>query len=307
VSDLAVVYLARRQNGIAPFERFLASLRMYPPGVPHELVILCKGFDGNLATQYERLLEGVPHRQLFVSDRGFDINAYFEAVQRLEYTHFCFLNSYSQILVEGWLEKMRRWIDAEGVGLVGATGSCQSIAGGYTLHRPAILSLPSIERFRAQVARALAVTGPEVLMRRAALWALRRTGIWRASRDFPPFPNYHLRTNAFMGARQTLRRIRIEPMRMKLSAWKFESGKDSLTNQVRRLGLRVLVVGRDGEGYEPERWHLSNTFWQSREENLLVADNQTEFYLSADAATRAEFSQYAWGEFARPGETLTHG
>lgn len=305
--DLAVVYLVRRQNGIAPVERFLASLRKHSPGVSHDLVILFKGFDANLATQFDRLLKDFPHRRLFIPDRGFDINAYFEAAQQLEYTHFCFLNSYSQILVEGWLKKMRHWIDVEGVGLVGATGSCQSIAGGYEVRRPANQSRPPAARFRDRAAKVLAASDPEMLLRRATLWALRRTGIWHASRDFPPFPNYHLRTNAFMGARQTLRRIRIEPMRMKLSAWKFESGKDSLTNQVRRLGLRVLVVGRDGEGYEPERWHLSNTFWQSREENLLVADNQTEFYLSADAATRAQFAQYAWGEFARPGDALPDG
>jgi len=87
---------------------------------------------------------------------------------------------------------------------------------------------------------------------------------------------------------------------MKLSAYRLESGNDSVTNQVLRLGLRVLVVGRDGEAYEPARWHLSNTFWQSREENLLVADNQTEAYLLSDSARRSELSEYAWGHFARP-------
>ena len=136
--------------------------------------------------------------------------------------------------------------------------------------------------------------------RRAMFWGMRKLGIWKPARDFPLFPNHHLRTNAFMGSRQTLRRVRLGLMRIKFSAYKFESGKDSLTNQVLKMGLKVLVVGKDGEGYEPERWHLSNTFWQAREENLLVADNQTEFYLDADAETRAKHARYAWGEFARP-------
>ena len=104
-----------------------------------------------------------------------------------------------------------------------------------------------------------------------------------------------------MASRETLRKVRPGPMRLKISAYRFESGKDSLTNQVRRLGERVLVVGCDGEGYEPERWHLSNTFWQHCEENLLVADNQTEFYMAADQTGRAEMAQYAWGDLARPG------
>ena len=46
---------------------------------------------------------------------------------------------------------------------------------------------------------------------------------------------------------------------------------------------------------------MSNTFWQSNQENLLVADNQTETYRAADPAGRAELSHYAWGELARPG------
>lgn len=301
MADLAIVHLVRRRNGIAPFARFLASLQAHTAGVPHDLVILFKGFDPGGAPEHDSLLEGVPHRRLFVSDRGFDINAYFEAAEQLDYTRFCFLNSYSQIRADGWLEKLRRWIDVDGVGLVGATGSCQSIAGGYTAHQQAMQALPPAQRFRTRVKRVWADRRPDMLLQRVTLWVLRLAGIWRPARDFPPFPNYHLRTNAFMASRQTLRRIRLGPLRRKLDAYKFESGKDGLTGQVRRLGLRVLVVGRDGEGYDPERWHLSNTFWQSREENLLVADNQTEFYLSSDAATRAEFARHAWGEFSRPG------
>lgn len=104
-----------------------------------------------------------------------------------------------------------------------------------------------------------------------------------------------------MASRDTLLRIRVGSLRMKLSTYKFESGRDGLTNQVLGLGLRALVVGRDGQAYDPERWHLSNTFWQSSEENLLVSDNQAELYLSAGAAKRAELAQYAWGDNARPG------
>lgn len=301
MADLAVVHLVRRKNGIAPFARFLASFRALPAGVPHDLVILFKGFGTGPSPEYEALLEGLEHRRLLIADRGFDINAYFDAIERLDHQCFCFLNSYSRILAGGWLEKLHRWCVVDGVGLVGATGSAQSIVGGYTERQKTMQALPPVERFRTRVARLLTDPRPEVLMRRVSLWALRVLGIWRPARDFPPFPNYHLRTNAFMGTRQTLRRIRLGRLRSKLSAYAFESGKDSLTIQVSKLGLRVLVVGNDGDAYEPERWHLSNTFWQSREENLLVADNQTESYLAAVAAERADLAQSAWGNFARPG------
>jgi hypothetical protein len=301
VAGIAVVHLVRRQNGPAPLERFLASYREHAAGAAHELVIVFKGFRGERGTQdHDLLLEGLAHRRMFVPDRGFDLHAYFQAAQQLDYDYFCFLNSYSRILCSGWLEKMNRWVADGSVGLVGATGSYQSIASGYLDHQRAMRSLPVTERVQVISKRMLAEPLLSGFARRAMFWGLRKTGIWKPARDFPLFPNHHLRTNAFMGSRQTLQRVRPEPMLMKMSAYKFESGKDSLTNRVLRMGLKVLVVGKDGEGYEPERWHLSNTFWQAREENLLVADNQTEFYLNADAETRAKHARYAWGEFARP-------
>jgi hypothetical protein len=302
VSDLAVVHLVRRQNGLPPFERFLRSYREHAAGAPHDLVILFKGFPVQGGTQdYDRVLDDLPHRRLYVSDRGLDLNAYFESVASLQHEHFCFFNSYSRILDDGWLGKLFRWIREEGVGLVGATGSWQSIARPHSMLQEGRHAMPSMARLRSRIALALRDRRPGALARRAGLWGLRLAGIWRPARHIPAFPNYHVRTNAFMVARRTLDRIRFRPLRWKLSAYKFESGNDSLTNQVLRLGLKVLVVGRDGEGYPPERWHRSNTFWQSNQENLLVADNQTEAYIAADPAGRAVLSGYAWGELARPG------
>ena len=286
MTTIGVIHLVRKKNGLAPFERFLASYQKNPAGREHELVLLFKGFQGkNDVADYESLLSRIPHRSLFVSDRGFDIDAYFAAVKRIECTYFCFLNSFSRILVPDWLAKLYRWISAEGVGLVGATGSWQTIAGGYEAYEQRMRAFPSIKRLGFN------------------LWALLRAVIWKLDRDFPPFPNYHVRTNAFMAARQTLLQIRSGVLRTKISAYRFESGNNSLTNQIRQLGLRALVIGRDGEGYEPERWYLSNTFWQSMQENLLVADNQTEAYLAADDFERAQLSSFAWNDLSRPTRT----
>jgi len=302
VPDLAVVHLVRKSNGIAPFQQFLNSYREHASGVSHELVILYKGFNPGDTPAHDALLAGISHKRMFVPDRGFDINAYFETVEHLEYGHYCFLNSYSRILVADWLGKLHRWITTTGVGLVGATASYQSIASGHFAHLEKMKAMPALQRARASARIIFSDSRPAAfLAQRAWYRILRLAGVWKPERDFPPFPNYHLRTNAFMGAREILRQVRVGQMRLKVSAYKFESGRDSLTNQIRRLGLRVLVVGRDGNGYDPERWHLSNTFWQGREENLLVGDNQTEFYLAADSATRALRSHYAWGELARPG------
>ena len=301
MAGIAVVHLVRKRNGLAPFERFLRSYREHPSGAAHELAFLFKGFKGEGDTrEYDGLVADLPHSREFIPDVGFDLHAYFGAAQRLKHDYLCFLNSYSRILGDEWLAKLHRCVVQEGVGLVGASGSWQSMAGGYAAHQNAGRSLGKSRSLPARIIKGLLDRRPGMLQRRVGFALLKLSGALRPGRNFPPFPNYHIRTNAFMGARATLLRIQLGPMRFKFSAYKFESGIDSMTNQVLRLGLRVLVVGRDGKGYPPQLWHASNTFWQSRQENLLVADNQTEAYLASDPVWAAALSSYAWGGLARP-------
>jgi hypothetical protein len=117
---------------------------------------------------------------------------------------------------------------------------------------------------------------------------------------FDPFPNYHIRTNGFMISRDLMRKIKYPSIVSKLDAYRFESGKHSLTKQIMSMNLSVLVVGKDGKGYEKEEWFKSNTFWQGDQSNLLVADNQTNRYLSSDINVKRHLSQSAWGDQADP-------
>ena len=112
--------------------------------------------------------------------------------------------------------------------------------------------------------------------------------------DFTPFPNYHIRTNAFLLARDVLLRVNVGKLDNKRDAEKFESGRKSLTRQIFAMNLRALVVGRDGRAYEEEDWYESRTFRSGEQQNLLVADNRTTHYMSLDAETRKSLSDSAW-------------
>ncbi len=115
-------------------------------------------------------------------------------------------------------------------------------------------------------------------------------------RRFPAFPNPHVRTNAFMLDRALLLDLAWPRVRSKREAYVLESGKASLTRQVWAHGLRAQVVGRDADGYEPERWPASRTFRSGDQENLLVADNRTRQYVDADPGERERLRRMAWGE-----------
>lgn len=298
---VGIVHLVRRKNGITPFERFLASYKAHPAGLDHDLVLIFKGFPSEQTpADYHRLLAGVPHEKLFLPDRGFDLGPYFKAVELLEYDYFCFLNSFSRVLDADWLAKLHKWAIAQGVGLVGATGSYQSFATAHAKREAGLRPFGRGERLRRRVGHVFSDPQPRLVAQRAAAWALGALGVWDTSRYFAPFPNYHIRTNAFMAARETMLRIRLGPMTIKLGAHMFESGRNGLTQQVFRLGLRALVVSRTGQAYEKESWHRSDTFRQANQKDLLVADNQTDAYADASLAEREELSRFAWGEYARP-------
>lgn len=117
---------------------------------------------------------------------------------------------------------------------------------------------------------------------------------------FAPFPAYHVRTNAFMLDRSTFAALHMRSLARKMDAYLLESGRASFTSQVQRMGLRTLVVARDGAFYDHPQWPASRTFWQDDQQGLLVADNQTRSYANGDLDRRRLLSAFAWGPLAAP-------
>jgi hypothetical protein len=281
MSEVGVVHLIREQNGIEPFHAFLESYKRHDAGHEHDLVILFKGFKKHCCApdEYEALLAGLQHQKLFVSDAGYDLGAYQAAAQNFNQKFFCFLNSYSVLLGEGWLAKMHRHLVREDVGLVGATGSYESHYANEVRRLSGMSPIKSRDYVRG-------------------FWLnyLRRRELahWQAS--FNPFPNYHIRTNAFMIRRAHWLNLKFGKANTKPGCFKFESGKTSMTAQVLEMNLKALIIGRDGCAYEKNQWYESCTFRSGEQRNLLVADNRTEQFAKADAETKKLLAEMAWGK-----------
>lgn len=124
----------------------------------------------------------------------------------------------------------------------------------------------------------------------AALWEkpLRRL-------RFDPFPNPHVRTNGFLIERELMLDLHWPKVRRKHAAWALESGRRSVTAQIAERGLEPVVVGRDGEAYERDRWPDSGTFRSGDQSNLLIADNRTRQYDDASPEDRRMLARLAWG------------
>lgn len=129
-SRIAVCYLAR---GAEPgwedaIGRFMGSFQRYAAGREFNLYVIFKGFPS--AAERERAIQlfaQVQHNTIFTGDESFDIGAYAEAARQIVEMKVCFLNTNAEILCEDWLLKLVSNLDQPAVGLVGATGSYESL------------------------------------------------------------------------------------------------------------------------------------------------------------------------------------
>src|ERR1700760_2720357 len=109
MAEIGVAHLVRAKNGIQPVRAFLESYKKTRGTTQHELVIIFKGFKSPAETEaYRECLKTVDYREFFVSDLGYDLRAYGKTARHFKYSHFCFLNSFSVLLDEGWLDQMAK-------------------------------------------------------------------------------------------------------------------------------------------------------------------------------------------------------
>jgi hypothetical protein len=316
----AVVHLVWGPLGTGPLRRFLVSYRRHEAGAEHELIVLLNNVPDPLPAEFEAALAGVEHRLLRTPEPVQDLAAYAHAADRLEHERLCFLNSYSAILAPDWLAKLDHALDQPDVGLVGATGSWASlhsaVLNAFLLPNPYRRVVPRRSVAREQMreieleldaARApdgatpISLELPRRTLSGSVLSTLRSLRpMPEQLLRFAPFPAYHVRTNAFMLERSTFAALRMRPLSRKMDAYLLESGRASFTSQVRDMGLRTLVVARDGACYDHPEWFAGRTFWQGDQQGLLVADNQTRSYANGSYDRRRLLSAFAWGPEAAP-------
>ena len=280
--DLALVYLARGvDGGLSAVEAFFDANRAYPPGCPHELVVIAKGWAGIAGRDdLTRLAHANSARLIDLPDDGFDWGAYMRLAPLLLNTWVCFLNTHSRPCADGWLNLLKIAIKDAGqnIGVVGATASWESLA-------PLLPPQSSNARFQHPMLY------PLRLIRNTTRFLI---NIWA----FPTFPNPHLRSNAFIVRRQLFADFAETQKipRKKRDAAKLESGRTGFPAYLAQHGLKALVIGRDGNCYGSDRWINSRTFRVPGQPNLLVADNQTVTYDQANSTWRKILEVSAWGK-----------
>jgi hypothetical protein len=256
-TDTCLVHLVWAPLGSGALESFLAAYASHPAGLEHRLAILCNGFTGPADPRLA------------------------EIERALEGVEHELLMTPAPVLDLAAYRQASEQLDAARLCFLNSYS--RPLADGWLAKLAAPLAEPGV-----------GLTGSggsfESAYSAAPFW-LRP----RRRRQFPPFPNAHLRTNGFMIDRSLLLELDWPALDSKVAAWAFESGRDSLARQVWARELQVLVVGADDVAYPRERWRESETFRSGEQRNLLVADNRTRQYEEADAELRGRLREMAWG------------
>jgi hypothetical protein len=121
---LCLTYLAWTPYGVGAAERFVGSYREHSAGTEHRLVVALAGPDGD-RDPWRRAFAAVEHEEIECGV-GVDIDHYRAVAERVVADRYCFVNTASTVLADGWLGHLERALLTPGVGMVAATGSYES-------------------------------------------------------------------------------------------------------------------------------------------------------------------------------------
>jgi hypothetical protein len=298
--DVGVIYLCRFAEGEEPVRRFLQTYRAHDAGIEHDFHVVFKGFPDQAKLEASRaLFAGILINAIELDDMGFDLGSYVSAARKVSNRRVIFLNTFSQIQADNWLRHFDEAMNKPGIGVIGSTGSWQSNAASYerTLKRLVLKlwNFPSEMRRLAGAGTDQSQSLPLTMQRRSRLrYILALFHYIYFVFEYGRHPNPHIRTNAFMVDRAQFLSLHFPSFENKKDAYRFESGRRSLTRQYIARGLQPVVVDRNGKAYAVDQWKASGTFWIDDQVNLLVADNRTCDYAEGAPELRTYLEHIAW-------------
>jgi hypothetical protein len=288
--DIALVYLARGiDGGLASASEFFGSYHRHPAGVPHAFYVIAKGWPDRAT--YSALIDAAPRasRVVDLPDDGFDLTAYHRLARDLREEWVCFLNTFSVIESDRWLERLGGALASPGVGIAGCFGAYGTLQ-------------PRLQNLVFNTWEAAKTKPPKAVLGELLAYAGDRWRTARSNDRFPAFPNPHVRTNGFMLARETFLAFwQGKPIpQTKRSVCAFESGSAGLTRFIEARGQRAVVVGADGAVYEKDQWLESRTFRVPLNPNNMISDNATRRYFADDRDRRRTKEFATWGRCLTP-------
>lgn len=246
MNKTTVIYLSWIPYGIEEIQGFLDSYLQYDAGAGHQLFIVFNGVqqgDEHLPfLQYAQYKLGYPVKYMLLQS-GQDIEAYYKAARELDCEYLLFFNTFSRILAKDWLKKYTTvFLEHANTGLVSASGSYLSYTSAIFIKNK--WRWETGKGFHHHFAKY------KLFVKSFFYWRL----------FFKPFPNPHIRTNAFMLKKDDFLSINPGKLTTKFMAYTFESGRNGLTAYFLKRHKKIFVLGKNGMAYHPVQFRLKLIF-----------------------------------------------
>lgn len=116
------------------------------------------------------------------------------------------------------------------------------------------------------------------------------------------FPNYHIRTCAFMINRELFLEYAAAQKfpKTKEDTWEMEHGQQSLTKFVFQKGYNAAIINSDGEIFTPENWIFSKTYISPDEFKSTLSDKWSKRYYSVNEEEKITLEVLVWGKNLTP-------
>ncbi|MFN8243101.1 MAG: hypothetical protein U0X40_03515 [Ferruginibacter sp.] len=287
-NDVAVCYLMWLPYGEDFFYRFFESYQCFPAGCPHDLIILFNGtrYAGGIEKYLQYLDEKNIRYSYQTMAEGLDFTAYFHLAANTSHPYICLLNTSSVIRAANWLELLFSPIRRNPqIALTGPSGSLESFYS--TTKRSNSLLLKKGQNRREYFGKI------KLIVKNLLYWRFL----------FRPFPNFHIRTAAFLVEREIFLQYPQRSPQRKFQAYLIESGRNSLTNFVRKKQRLAFFVDKYGNLFDGANAFRSNVFRKQGQEDLLISDKQSEWFAAASPDEQKRLTQNAWGTLSgTPGQ-----
>ena len=89
--------------------------------------------------------------------------------------------------------------------------------------------------------------------------------------------------------------IKNKKLRNKVDTLKIESGKQGLTQYLKKKKIKILVVNSDAKKYEENKWKFSETYNFLKHDKSIISDKHSRKFLKLNNNEKNKARMLVWG------------
>ncbi len=267
MKSILVVYLISVYDKREYLTNFINHYTNFTPGKEHDLLICFKNFKKDDPIFESNQLKKIKHIKYLDNNNfnDFDWGSYERIAKAYNDKIIFFMNCHSYPIKNNWLYYFANNYDDNTV--LGPGGSFESMVNS------ALNGIHTKNKIKSY------------------FYAL--ANLYK----FPIFPNPHLRSNCFMISSESFLKLKFNKKYKykKIGTWINESGREGMTNYLKKQKFKIYVINSDGLKFDETGWSDSDTYACKNQDKLIISDKFSRIFDNSSTEEREKIKKYIWG------------